>query len=354
MIGLMVEKRESDLKIIMDKIDIYNFLNKRYSIRNLSDEQFDSIVSELALQLESVNFIPKYDEVKLKTDWKKLCDWKNLQDDFINSTSRVGMKLCEHFFPNFYDIKNNKNVSFSNSWKKENLEKILKWNRKSHSTPYLSELKRGIYFCLGLTKNTMFRPQIAKLICMRYNPKIVFDPCAGWGGRMLGVVSSGANYIAFEPNNKTYNNLLNLAEFLGIQDKVRIICDDALNMDEYSIPKVDMILTSPPYFDLEIYCDERTQSITNRNSYQEWNDSFLQPLIDKSLNYLNKNGYSCWNVGKVNKNNMFDDVFSAHKNRNFNRVAQFSVTSSKRPQSHRNIKINKSSDVTEIYKHEPI
>ena len=189
---------------------------------------------------------------------------------------------------------------------------------------------------------------------MRYNPKKVLDPCAGWGGRMLGVVSSGAEYIAFEPNTKTYTNLLRLAKFLHIEEKVTLICDDVLNIDNYFLPKVDMILTSPPYFDLEVYSSEKTQSITNKSTCNEWNKLFLEPVIIKSLNHLQSNGFSCWNVAKVYNNNMFDDVFNAHKKKNFNKFAQFCVTSSKRPQSNKKQRTDKSNDITEIYRYEPV
>jgi tRNA1(Val) A37 N6-methylase TrmN6 len=260
------------------------------------------------------------------------------------------MKLCENFFPNFYDIENNKGKSFTNLWTKNNLEKILRWNRKSHSTPYLSELRRGIYFCCGMTKSTMFRPQMAKLLCMKYQPKIVFDPCAGWGGRMLGVVASGAEYIAFEPNTKTYENLAKLSVFLGIENRVRLICDDAMKMEEYSLPNVDMVLTSPPYFDLEVYTHEDTQSIKNTSNYDNWNTVFLEPLIHKSLLLLNDGGVSCWNVGKVAGRNMFDDVLVAHTKMNYNKWESCAVVSSKRPALQNDIGNAKSSDITEIYR----
>ena len=329
-------------------VNINDFLNVRYSTRKLSDVEFESVLPSLAAQLENVNFIPNYTDQKLRIDWKNLCDWKS-DDSYINSTSRVGMKLCEHFFPNFYDIENNKGKSFSKLWTKENLEKVLRWNRKSHSTPYLSELKRGIYFCCGVSKNTMFRPQMAKLLCMKYHPEIVFDPCAGWGGRMLGVLATGANYIAFEPNTKTFNNLVQLSKFLGMEDRVQLFCDDALKMNEYNIPKVDMILTSPPYFDLEVYTHEDTQSIKNTNNYEMWNEVFLDPLIQKSLSYLNDGGISCWNVGKVAGRNMFDDVRASHAKLCYNKVFSCSVVSSKRPALQNDDGNAKSDDITEVY-----
>lgn len=325
-----------------------DFLNIRYSTKNLSDEQFELIVDSLAQQLESVSFYSTHTDEKLKEDWSKLCKWKS-EDDFINSTSRVGMKLCEHFFPNFYDIENNKGQSFSKMWNAKNLKKILVWNRKSHSTPYLSEIKRGIYFCCGLTKSTMYRPQMAKLLCLKYEPKIVLDPCAGWAGRMLGVVSSGADYIAFEPNTETFSRLNELASFLGIQNKVKIICDSALKMKDYDIPKVDMILTSPPYFDVEIYTREDTQSITSTPTYQSWVDSFLDPLVKISNDYLNENGVSCWNVGKVGKRNMLEDIILSHKKINKNLNKTFSVISSKRQALQNTLRNEKSLDTTDVF-----
>jgi 16S rRNA G966 N2-methylase RsmD len=331
-------------------VKIEDYINKRNSTRNLSDEQFDNIIDSLALQLESYDYHTNYSESDLKKDWDKLCKW-NTTDNSINSTSRIGMKLCEHFFPNFYDIENNKGESFANLWKKENLKKILRWNRKSHSTPYISELKRGIYFCCGLTKNTMYRPQMMRMACLKYEPNIVLDPCAGWGGRMLGAVSFGAHYIAFEPNTKTFNNLNAMAKFLGIESKVTLICDDALNMDKYDIPKVDMILTSPPYFDLEVYTHENTQSINNIDNYTDWSEKFLKQLIKLSTNKLSKNGISCWNVGKVGKNDMNDDVLNYHMEFGFKKIESLSVVSSKR-QSNQTIKTKnaKSSDDTVVFK----
>jgi hypothetical protein len=329
-------------------INLQNFLNKRNSIRNLSDIEFENIVDELAESISKVSYVPVYNDMQLKSDWENLCKWITTENK-INSTSRVGMKLCEHFFPNFYEIQNKTGQSFEKLWNQQNLVKILKWNRKSHSTPYLSELKRGIYFCCGLTKNTMYRPQMAKAICLKYKPQTVLDPCAGWGGRMLGVVSSGSDYIAFEPNTKTYNNLLKLARFLNIENKVRIICDDVLNIQKYDLQKVDLVITSPPYFDLEVYTNESTQSINNCDNYDLWVEKFLKPTIYNCVSLLNNNGVSCWNVGKVGKNDMNNDVLNCHKQINFNIIESFSVISSKRQSLQSSKKNEKSSDDTVIY-----
>lgn len=330
-------------------MQLRDILNKRYSTRNMSDAAFEAALPMLAQQLEQHSFYFNYTDDEMRKDWKKLCEWTTTEDS-INSTSRLGMKLSEHFCPNFYDIESATGTSYKSLWTAKNLEKILRWNRKSHSTPYLSELKRGIYFCCGLTKNTMYRPQMMKLACIKYKPERVLDPCAGWGGRMLGAVSYGAHYTAFEPNTTTYNNLMKIVDFLGIHDKVTLICDDARNMSHYNIPKVDMVLTSPPYFDLEVYAHEDTQSIKNLNTYQEWADGFLREIIKLGLEHLNENGVSCWNVGKVKNRDMNDDVLKYHIEFGYQVSDTLTVASSKRQSNQTNTKNAKSSDNTVVYK----
>jgi 16S rRNA G966 N2-methylase RsmD len=330
-------------------VTLSDILNVRYSTRNLSDADFDAAVPNLAKELEQYNFLSHYTDDVLKKDWQQLCKWTTT-DTTISSTSRLGMKLSEHYCPNFYDIESSTGTSFRSLWTQSNLEKVLKWNRKCHSTPYLSELKRGIYFCCSLTKNTMYRPQMMKLACIKYKPEVVLDPCAGWGGRMLGAVSYGAHYIAFEPNTQTYDNLMKIINFLGIQNKVTLICDDALNMKQYKLPKANLVLTSPPYFDLEVYTHELTQSITKTPTYQDWADGFLREIIKLGIEQLNTNGVSCWNVGKVRNRDMADDVLKYHTEFGYSKIDVLTVQSSKRQSNQNTVKNAKSSDDTIVYK----
>lgn len=321
------------------------YLGKKNSTRNLSDDEFELLLPKLSNELELVSFYTTYSEKELKDDWVKLQQW-NANVLSISSTQRIGLKLCEHFFPNFYDIQSKNGNSFKSLWKADNLQKVLKWNRKSHSTPYLSELKRGIYFNFNLPKSTMYRPQMAKMITANLSATRVLDPCAGWGGRMLGVVSAGADYLAFEPNTKTYDGLLKLAKYLNITDKVTIINDSALEMNKYNIGEFDLVLTSPPYFNLEVYSDEKTQSINEHHTYSDWFSNFLEPLIKLSTSHLKKFGWSCWNVHNIGNMKMIDDVRNIHID--YKTQKNFCVTSSKR-QTNQTTKKNKNSDVTICY-----
>lgn len=80
--------------------DIYDFLNKKDALRQLSDEEFENILPELAKQLSQVDYHFFYTEKELREDWKKLCFYFN--NNFSTAAqTRPEIKLCEHFFPTF-------------------------------------------------------------------------------------------------------------------------------------------------------------------------------------------------------------------------------------------------------------
>ena len=39
----------------------------------------------------------------------------------------------------------------------------------------------------------------------------------------------------------------------------------------------DICITSPPYYNLEIYCDEENQSINKFTDYKRWLENFIEP-----------------------------------------------------------------------------
>ena len=315
-------------------INIYDFLNKPNTLRNLSNEKFEEYLPELAQQLSQVDYHFNYSNDELIEDWKKLQKYVN--NDFGTAAqTRPGMKLCEHFFPNFFEIKNPKGVGFKDYWTAEKLQKVIKWNRSSHSTPYLSEMRRGVIFCNGLTKNTMYRPHLAKMINMYYKSTNTIDPCCGWGGRLLGTVAAGAHYTGYEPNNETYNHLLELCEFLGITSKVHLYNTGAENAELQEI--YDLSITSPPYYNLEIYSTDNTQSENQYNTYDEWKTQWLLPVVSK---YGDHSKVTCWNVANIGKMKLADDIEQYLNERNYKINQIFSIGSSAR-QANQNEKKNK-------------
>jgi hypothetical protein len=308
-------------------------------LRNLSDSEFESAVPILAKELELFDYSIHYSDEVLLNDWNVLQHFSS-KTNSINSTTRVGMKILEHFNQNIWGVRGSKCNSFASEWKANNLEKVLRWNRKSHSTPYISELRRGLYFCGFLNnKVTMYRPTLAKIICDRYNPVVVLDPCAGWGGRMLGSVASGCHYIGIEPCVETYNNLVAMANFLGITNKVTL---HNCGAEDITISGTGLLLTSPPYFDLELYDNSISQSVVKYSTYTSWSASFLRSIVRMNT------GISCFNVANYGKYDIIGDVIKYHKELGMVKTNEFCVTSSARQTAG----LGKKADITYCFEKE--
>jgi hypothetical protein len=147
-----------------------------------------------------------------------------------------------------------------------------------------------------------FRPSAAKALTDQFcRPNgVVFDPCGGYGGRLMGVLMSKARptYIACEPNTKSFDSLLQLHQWMatyleGLKDKCRIVCSPA---EEYDFPHADLILTSPPYWKREVYSVEETQSAVRYTTYEQWLKCFWGEILKKGSKALRPGGWFVLNV----------------------------------------------------------
>lgn len=144
-----------------------------------------------------------------------------------------------------------------------------------------------------------FIPMYAKMVYKYFNAKIVLDPCAGWGDRLLGAIAADVNeYIGFDPNidlQQGYIDILKLANINQIITKNPL----ELNFDngykiylepfEKNALKLktnyfDLVFTSPPFFDYEVYTPENPK-------YIDWIEEFYKPLMLHSCRCVKLNGY---------------------------------------------------------------
>lgn len=268
-------------------------------------------------ELMAIDYRYSYTDAELMADWNAL---KKTRQFKTGAQFKPGMKLCQHFFPNFWNIQNNNGLSFADCWKDyELMDKVRKWGKEGMSQLWLSWIRRAVFMAGGLPNSSFYRPHFSRQIILesKFDTGLLFDPCAGWGGRMLGTVSAGWHYVGCEPNIETYNNLVKLIEFLDIKDSVTLLNIPAENFDYKSLNKVEIILTSPPYFNLEVYNDEETQSYNKHNTYQSWVTNWLEPLILNSTSTLKEDGLSCWNAMNFNKCPMATDVIDIHNKLNY-------------------------------------
>ena len=146
-----------------------------------------------------------------------------------------------------------------------------------------------------------FPPYLARDIYKKYVREgyKVLNPCAGWGGRLIGIAScmfKDIEYVETDPSTKTFEGLKKLKQFLKLGDNYKQYnkpFEELELKDNY----FDFVFTSPPYFDTEIYSDEETQSYNGCDSYEAWKQSFLYVMIDKIIKCMKDSGVCILNVG---------------------------------------------------------
>jgi hypothetical protein len=264
-------------------------------------------------QLMAVDYRYQYSEKELLEDWERL---RKTQSFKTGAQFKPGMKLCQHYFPNFWEIEDARGNSFAKAWQDPIvMDRVRLWGLSGMSNLWLSWIRRAVYMAAGLPNSSFYRPHFAKQITKMTGKMegTLFDPCAGWAGRLLGTVANGWNYVACEPNRETFDGIHRVLDLIQTDCDVKLYNIPAEQFDFASQQKVDVVLTSPPYFNLEVYNQDSTQSYHKYNEYTVWRDQWLEPLIVNCLSILKDDGISAWNVMNIKGKDFVGDVLSIHE-----------------------------------------
>ena len=171
------------------------------------------------------------------------------------------------------------------------------FNPKMH-TAYLSQknLKQGL---TGQYSCSQFKPLIAKSMYDTFGAKKVLDLSMGWGDRLVGFLASDAeSYVGIDPNTKLHDPYQKIIDSVGGDKKVTTICSPAEDLD-FSSVNYDFVFTSPPYFDLERYSDENTQSWKKYRDFDDWLNNFLLKTLTKCWKNLSEGGRVVINISDI-------------------------------------------------------
>ena len=174
---------------------------------------------------------------------------------------------------------------------------------KFYQSRKISEIRKWKYiFNLYFSSISIFRPIMAMEIYCTFPSKIaILDPTMGWGGRLVGACALDVpKYIGIDNNRNLEIPYRKMIDFLANKTKtnIELFFQDALTVD-YSKLNYDVVLTSPPYYNIEIYrTGLNSLETSEKKTKEEWNETFYRPLLEKTYKYLKPNGYYCWNVSK--------------------------------------------------------
>lgn len=126
----------------------------------------------------------------------------------------------------------------------------------------------------------------------------VLDPCHGWGGRLVGAMLADVEeYVGVDPSPDAHAGVIKIYEaFKEYQDTNITLIQKPFEDCEWKDGEFDFALTCPPYFDVEKYSGEDTSS--NRYpKFEQWCNSFYEPLIVNTMNALKEDGVFALIVG---------------------------------------------------------
>jgi len=217
-------------------------------------------------------------------NWKKRkAKW--LQKGILSEVGRETMAM------NFSSNISNKNIVIdannNDNWKQSTKDFVKKMAGKSN----------GI---------SVFDPALCEVLYHWFCDEggTILDPFAG--GSVRGIV---ANYLGYKytgidiRQEQVDSNREQAMNILPIENQPQWYVGDSNNLlnDNWST-KFDMVMSCPPYADLEVYSD--LEGDISNKPYKQFLELY-ESIISKSCKLLKVDGYACFVVGEVRDKNGF-------------------------------------------------
>ena len=272
----------------------------------------DSIVNEVFDIYRSVNIIPiTYFTLEGCKSELKSISFKShsVQEGKISVGNTAGQNFSRFWFPNMQEAytRKDKMVSmrarfYDDTRLKRAISFCYKYRDEAEKSVLPANIRRALDLVSGGTIAN-FKPMNARAVFEYICPTMwgnVLDFSSGYGGRMLGSMTSNMryNYTGIDPNTKTYNGLEALGELmnelgLGSGYSMHNIPSEQFNPEPGSY---DAAFSSPPYFNLETYTDEPTQCMNSCSNLDEWFDKYAEPTIKMLHTALAKDALYAVNI----------------------------------------------------------
>jgi hypothetical protein len=270
-------------KIKKENVDYRTVIVKKEILLSLRKSDLNFLVNYFYKFLITIQPTFPFEQPNIRLDdiIQKINSYKYkdiVDNNFYNNISSEGVLYLKQCFSNFYSCSNKNTLSPVECWKGEKqMKNVIRYriglnkNRETFNFS-LHQMVRGLSAYRKMV--SFFKPIVAAQIYKYFlkDKKIptVIDPCAGFGGRLLGFKSlyPEGKYIGIEPNKETYSNLVKLSK--GFTNVELHNC----KLEDYKGSKrCDLTFTSIPYYDLEDY-----KNSFSYVSLEQWKDTFVFSL----------------------------------------------------------------------------
>ncbi len=151
---------------------------------------------------------------------------------------------------------------------------------------------------------SLFDPVLCELIISWFNicGGRVFNPFCGEAS--IGFISGalGCEFTGIDIRQEQVDINRGIIEKAGIEPKPRYFCGDSKNLDSILTAngedgKFDLIFSSPPYYDLEIYSDNKAD-LSTKGTYEEFIADY-KIIFEQAIDRLKYNRFLVVKVGEI-------------------------------------------------------
>ena len=165
-------------------------------------------------------------------------------------------------------------------------ENRLNYIHKSSSELTDLEILRGLNISGKIKAYTMFSNVGMLEFIDKYKPDAIYDPCAGWGERLLTCAIKNIKYYGYDINTNLKSGYNKLIDHFGLTEQV-FRDDNQANINDY-----DCLFTCPPYYNVEVYTNKGAENLSYEKFLIWWKLIIAQSncnLIAYQINQKYKN-----------------------------------------------------------------
>lgn len=209
------------------------------------------------------------------------------------------------------------------SYFRNNLPNIINYLEKKGDDVNIKNMREAIWN-IGPKECSTFKPKLIKFFIELFNARRILDISSGWGDRLIGVMASDIDcYHGFDPNPCLHQGYRKMIDFFS---DIRVNKDAEFIIKELPFEKAelqnsyyDLVMTSPPYFDMEIYDNNSINQSTKDQSEASWFHNYLKvwinichralkpgAVIALNINQYRHQNYIYWMLKEMEKNNKWN------------------------------------------------
>lgn len=140
---------------------------------------------------------------------------------------------------------------------------------------------------------TSFNSSLMRQVIEKYNVKSVYDPCAGWGERMMTCGKLGVSYEGCDINSELFAGYKKLYELI---DGFKPVLHNNDSANQLVVSDADAVITCPPYKNIEVYSENGAENLSDEEFAAWWSDVVKNCSYGKAKVFAVQTNQACRSV----------------------------------------------------------